>query len=302
MARIYIMYKRSGQDEDFSQISGWLSAIFSWRHLSGYRKRKVINHSLDFSLPSPQVVEYTISLPSSFGLRGKTLFFFSDLHYSDLIQSADLYSELLTKVNPDWIVFGGDLITYSCHLAGAFEWLAQVCANFADIPKVAVPGNWDRRRARWFPQHIWEKKYSECGFHYLVNHEIILNGIRFYGMDEVRGGKPIMRSNSASQCFNCIVSHSIEPVVDFFSTNSLPDNNLILCGHSHGGQVRIPLFGALLTSTKYWKLFEYGRYQTRKGDTDLILTSGVGYSRFPLRLFCPPEVVVIRFADASPNI
>ena len=294
-----IMQKNSVLNEDISQGTDWLSAILRWRHLSGYRNRKVINDSLDLSLPFPQVVEYTIPLSSSYGLTGKKLFFFSDLHYSDLTRTSEIYAELLAGVKPDWIVFGGDLITYSCHLDGAFEWLNNVFANFSDIPKVAVSGNWDRRRASWFPQHIWENKYSECGFHYLVNSEIILNGIRFYGMDEVRGGKPVIKSDlSEEQRLNCIVSHSIEPVVNFDNTTFPLRNNLILCGHSHGGQIRLPFFGALLTSTKYWKLFEYGHYQTKSGETDLIMTSGIGYSRLPLRLFCPPEVVLISFLDS----
>ena len=276
----------------------WIATIRDWRRISGYRKRRIINNALGCDDSSLNVVEYTIHLPSRYGLNGKTLFFFSDLHYINSCESSDYYIDILSRVKPDWIVFGGDLITYACQIKGAFEWLGRVSANFAKTPKIAVPGNWDRRRGKWFPQHIWSEKYKDCGFNYLVNQGMKVNGIRFYGVDELRGGKPVINAESFdSDSFNCLVSHSVEPVVNVVSNGRTFGDSIVLCGHSHGGQIRIPYFGALLTSTKYWKFFEYGLYENRKANTELILTSGVGTSRFPLRIFCPPEVVVVRFVN-----
>jgi predicted MPP superfamily phosphohydrolase len=276
----------------------YISAICRWRHISGYRKRHIINNSLDLSESGIQVVEYRIGVPSEYALSGKSLLFFSDLHYDNRTGSAGVYIDILKRISPDWIVFGGDLATYACSIEAGFEWLGEISANFADIPKVAVPGNWDRRRKLWFPQHIWRDNYKRCGFNWLVNEEIILDGIRFYGVDDARLGRPLIETDRFDkEYFNCIVSHSVEPVVDSLNNSDLPGNNLLLCGHSHGGQVRVPFFGAVLTSSKYWKLFEYGRYKKRNSETDLIMTSGLGTSRFPFRIFCPPELVVIRFED-----
>jgi predicted MPP superfamily phosphohydrolase len=70
--------------------------------------------------------------------------------------------------------------------------------------------------------------------------------------------------------------------------------DLVLTGHTHGGQWRVPGFGAILTSSRYWKRYEAGHYQ--EGHTHLYVSRGLGMEGFGApraRFFCPPEVVVI---------
>lgn len=70
--------------------------------------------------------------------------------------------------------------------------------------------------------------------------------------------------------------------------------DLFLAGHTHGGQWRIPGFGAVLTSSRFWKRYEGGYYH--EGDTHLYVSRGIGMEGFGTprtRLFCPPEVVCI---------
>jgi predicted MPP superfamily phosphohydrolase len=67
----------------------------------------------------------------------------------------------------------------------------------------------------------------------------------------------------------------------------------MLSGHTHGGQVRLPWFGALVTSSLYGKAFEMGRYQL--AGLTLYVTRGIGLegSAAPrARFLCPPEVIV----------
>jgi predicted MPP superfamily phosphohydrolase len=278
------------------QKSDFISILRQWSHIAGYSDRKILNRELGLSFSLPQVVEYTLDVPAEYGLDGKTMFFFSDLHYGKGSDEADIYIDILLRINPDWIVFGGDLTTYACSINAAFEWLKRISLEFPDVPKIAVPGNWDRRRKSWFPQKIWNDNYKQCGFHWLINKDVFLDGIHFYGIDDSRLGNPEVRTDlMVPDSFNCILSHSVEPVIDALNHLDLPGRNIVLCGHSHGGQIRIPFFGALLTSSKYWKLFEYGLYRKKKSGTELLMTSGIGTSRFPFRIFCPPEVVAIRF-------
>jgi len=70
--------------------------------------------------------------------------------------------------------------------------------------------------------------------------------------------------------------------------------DLYLAGHTHGGQWRLPGFGAILTSSQYWKRYEAGLYY--EGDSTLYVSRGLGMEGFGTpraRIFCPPEVVVI---------
>jgi predicted MPP superfamily phosphohydrolase len=70
--------------------------------------------------------------------------------------------------------------------------------------------------------------------------------------------------------------------------------NLYLAGHTHGGQVRLPLFGAVFTNSRYGKTFEMGLYHL--GQTTLNVSRGLGMtgsSGLRARFLCPPEVVVV---------
>lgn len=69
--------------------------------------------------------------------------------------------------------------------------------------------------------------------------------------------------------------------------------DLHLAGHTHGGQIRLPLYGALLTSSLYGKRYEMGHY--RKGRTHLYVARGVGMEGMGaprVRFLCPPEIVL----------
>ena len=71
------------------------------------------------------------------------------------------------------------------------------------------------------------------------------------------------------------------------------DMDLILSGHTHGGQVRIPLLGPLTTMTSIGKKFVSGMY--REGGSLVYVSRGFGTSAFPIRLFCRPEITVFNF-------
>jgi hypothetical protein len=78
--------------------------------------------------------------------------------------------------------------------------------------------------------------------------------------------------------------------------------DLYLAGHTHGGQVRLPGWGALVTMSAYGKRFEAGQY--RLGPTTLYVSRGIGLEglRLPrVRFLCPPEIVSIQLsAPKSP--
>jgi len=69
--------------------------------------------------------------------------------------------------------------------------------------------------------------------------------------------------------------------------------DLYLCGHTHGGQIRLPLYGAMITSSRLGKQFEMGHYQIN--GTHLYVNRGVGLEGLGaprIRFLCPPEVVL----------
>lgn len=64
---------------------------------------------------------------------------------------------------------------------------------------------------------------------------------------------------------------------------------LLLSGHTHGGQVRLPIVGPVATP-KLGQRFISGRFQF--GDMTLFVSNGIGMYRPPVRFNCPPEVIL----------
>jgi predicted MPP superfamily phosphohydrolase len=86
-----------------------------------------------------------------------------------------------------------------------------------------------------------------------------------------------------------IVLAHFPSTADWFAHESF---DLMLAGHSHGGQARIPLWGALIVPHGTGK-YEKGYYQTKGGP--LYVNVGIGTWLIPVRFFCRPEITVIRF-------
>ncbi|MFL7794026.1 MAG: metallophosphoesterase [Anaerolineae bacterium] len=70
--------------------------------------------------------------------------------------------------------------------------------------------------------------------------------------------------------------------------------DLYLGGHTHGGQLRLPLYGAIVTMSKYGKQYEAGLFQ--EGSTTMVISRGIGFEGYSMpraRFLCPPEIVSI---------
>lgn len=75
------------------------------------------------------------------------------------------------------------------------------------------------------------------------------------------------------------------------------DIDMYLCGHTHGGQIRMPYYGAILTSSITGKQYEMGPYTEQ--DTTLYVSRGVGLEGLSaprMRLLCPPEIILFTLA------
>ena len=78
---------------------------------------------------------------------------------------------------------------------------------------------------------------------------------------------------------------------------------VVLAGHTHGGQVRLPFVGALTTRTPLGALYDFGRFEfaapNERGLTTLFLNGGVGTSMMPIRFWCPPRWAVVRLGNEN---
>jgi predicted MPP superfamily phosphohydrolase len=268
-----------------AQIKGKL--IAEWEQSISY-----LNRPVSFRGSHLDVVEYEFQVPSKSGLPGKKIMFFSDLHWNDDCPLwKDELKEVINSSAVDWLIYGGDLVCYSCYLNLAMRFMGDLRAERA---KLAVYGNWDKRRRRWFPSDRWREFYRQAGFQLLVNESFTDGGLYINGTDDYKSGEP-ETVLAADECdFSVMVSHNPDFIGDCSDRELLSAYNLILCGHTHGGQIRFPFWGALKTSSKYWKKFEYGLYSLKDSQLKMIVSSCVGTSFVPIRFFCRPEVILIK--------
>jgi predicted MPP superfamily phosphohydrolase len=75
--------------------------------------------------------------------------------------------------------------------------------------------------------------------------------------------------------------------------------DLFCTGHTHGGQVRLPLYGALITMSPLGKKYEYGLY--KEGKTNVFVSRGVGMTALPIRFLAPPEIAVLDIRGVKLN-
>ena len=89
-----------------------------------------------------------------------------------------------------------------------------------------------------------------------------------------------------------VLSHS----PDYFRELRIPFD-LMLSGHTHGGQIALPFFGPLAVPSDYGK--EYAKGLIDAGQQKLFITAGVGTSLLPARFMCPPEIVLLTLRRAA---
>lgn len=95
-----------------------------------------------------------------------------------------------------------------------------------------------------------------------------------------------------------VLEHSpdIFDVVDYYK-NPGEDMKLFIAGHTHGGQIWLPVLGAPLVPTAAGQKYTAGHI--RKGKLDMFITTGIGTSHLPFRFLVPPEVVLLTLRSGN---
>lgn len=243
----------------------------------------------------PRIVRKEISLhrwPSR--LDGFTIAMVSDFHYDPYFSVHPIRASIgmVNGLRPDLIVLTGDFVSdpLSRHKAEA-ALAAEPCAQLlrqmhAPYGLWAVLGNHD---VVTDPRRVTNSLLSE-GIQILNNRSVPMerNGARFWlaGVDDVLE----RRSDLGGALHNipadeCVVLLAHEP--DFADYAARYPVDLQLSGHSHGGQVRLPLAGPVWLPALA-KKYVWGLYEIR--GLTLYTNPGLGTVNVPVRLNCPPEV------------
>ncbi|MBY0506233.1 MAG: metallophosphoesterase [Bryobacteraceae bacterium] len=245
----------------------------------------------------PRVIERDIVIPGlPRDLHGLRLGQISDIHLSPFLSRQELARavHLLNETKPDIALVTGDLITGSRDPIDAC--LAELSRLKATGGVYGCHGNHE--------MYIGAEPYvtaqaARYGMRFLRSQRESLRfgqaKLNLAGVDYQPKGKPMLRGARglvAPGEFNLLLSHTPE----VFPTAQRQGWDLIVSGHTHGGQLNLELFGEQLNLVRLFTPYTYGYFE--EGRSRLWVTRGLGTVGIPARLGAPPEVVVLRLVAA----
>lgn len=211
-----------------------------------------------------------------------------------------LVNKKIRKANPDIILLGGDYIYDHEDQVEHLRPLGEITKN---IPAFAVMGNHEYNVGREGDLENFidrtdkiEKLLKEINITILTNenHLIEIKGtkLNIIGIDDIWGQKDNL--NQAINDINknypqILISHNPDGILEAQNT----DIDIVVSGHTHGGQIRLPFIGPMVPSvhTKLGRDFYKGLFKFK--DTFLLVSAGLGESGPRARLFNRPEINVI---------
>lgn len=217
---------------------------------------------------------------------------FSDTHLGFQFQLEDLLKtvQIINRLQPDLIIFTGDLMDRPNEYKLQNQIPPILKSLKAPLGKFCIYGNHDHGG---YGSQIYRDIMYASGFQVLLNSSFevkLINGDSIYiaGIDDAMLGKPDVGKALADVpkgAFTILLSHA----PDYADQTKLFNVPLQLSGHSHGGQVQIPFYGALVKPPFAEKYYE-GFYQLEK--TQLYVNRGLGTTRMPYRFLSRPEITI----------
>lgn len=221
----------------------------------------------------------------------------SDLHGQSFGKNQSYLLKKIHTFKPDLIAITGDLFDASSTIEASFNLIEQL----TDYPVYFVTGNHESWRSDYV---ALEKQLAELGVHILHNeHKIIEIGkqqIEIIGIDDPNFGDSVDNNLQVSlkesdpNSFKLLLSHRPETFEHYVEK----EIDLVLSGHAHGGQFRLPFINGLVAPDQdLFPTFTEGIHTKNK--TTMIISRGLGNSIIPQRLFNRPNLIqIILKADA----
>jgi predicted MPP superfamily phosphohydrolase len=251
-----------------------------------------------------RVTELNLSGPAFLPDRPLRLVHLTDLHIERITKREQKIIELVNELKPDIIVLTGDYLNTSYTYdpiaqREARSFLAQLHAPYGVYAVMAKPVDPPEVMMALFKGldiMVLDDKVQPLTF---VGGELYLVGVTYAEWMERERDEAALASLMAQvpqDAYSILLYHT----PDIVAAAAKENVNLHLAGHTHGGQVRLPLYGAVLTASEFGKKYEQGRYTV--GSTTLYVSRGLGMEGQGaprVRFLCQPEVVLINLGERT---
>lgn len=231
------------------------------------------------------------NLPESFD--GAKIVHLTDFHSKNFGEREKKVLEILEDINPDFIFITGDFIDYRTKDINSCQEFWRELSNQHQGKTFGVLGNHEH----WIksPDISAIKKLLEEGGISILNNENrkIFQGNKYIyllGVDDPDSKKddlPKAMIGAEENIPKILLAHSPD-IVDNLRGEKV---DLILVGHTHGGQIRIPFVKPFWVPTKNRGKYASGLFEI--GNAILYVNRGIGMAALPVRFNCPPEIAVI---------
>lgn len=240
--------------------------------------------------------------------RDETFVLLSDLHSKSFGKQNEKLKAAIREIAPDKILIAGDMYTSAAEEDGkvAEELVTDLAGKY---PVYYANGNHEQkmklRADEWGSLYEnYAQKIQKAGVRYLVNEKVNLPQERmiicgteidrcYYAklekvpMEEKYMEKLLGKADTTQ--FQVLIAHN----PDYFEAYAAWGADLVVAGHVHGGLMRLPILGGVISPTlRLFPKYDGGRFE--KDGCVMILGRGLGSHTLPIRIFNPGELVVIR--------
>ncbi len=217
----------------------------------------------------------------------------SDLHAKTFGKDNARLVKKVARLCPQVIVFTGDIV-HKCAEKQFCVAEKTVAALSRVAPVLFVSGNHEMRNKGY---RELKKRLVAAGATVLDDEAAEKAGVKFTGINcaHIKNDTLFSLPSGADRALLAHYPH-------YFQKYASAGFGLVLCGHAHGGQWRIPFSkrGIYAPGQGFFPKYCCGEY--RLGDSVMIVSRGLGNSEFPLRLFNRPEIVAITLKPETDNI
>lgn len=238
------------------------------------------------------ITDLTLSLPNlPPEWDDLTLLLLSDLHFHGTPSRAyfdRVLDELASGPEPDLVCLAGDFVDTDTH----HQWIQPLLGRLrAKEAKLAILGNHDKNHD---PDRV-RAELAAAGYTVLSNawREIAVRGVPCVaaGHEGPWFAPPPDLTSAPAGLFRLCLSHT----PDNFYWGQASGVGLMLCGHVHGGAIRVPLIGSIFVPSVYGRRFDQGVFE--ENGTVMVVSRGVS-GKEPLRFRCNPQAIRITLSVA----
>lgn len=235
--------------------------------------------------------------PATSSITNLKIIQFSDTHVKNTKNQKYLMKVIdqINAADADLVFFTGDLIDDPSQFDYEPELIQNLSKIQAKIGKFSIYGNHDHGG---YGTESYAEIMKQSGFTLLQNESVKLSvddvQLTIVGLDDMILGKPdrnlLAPKAGRTQDYQILLAH--EP--DFADQLQSDGYDLMLTGHSHGGQIQLPFLQAMIRPFGA-KVYTEGVYDLENVQTKLYVNTGIGTTRVPFRFLVPPEITEIRF-------